>query len=73
MNCRILKQISKYLSIALGECDNHYASEMSSFIVLREGKMRNNYDIDLGVEKKAHVNCELWPNKGNRAVLIVLV
>lgn len=59
MNCRILKQISKYLSIALGEYDNHYASEMSSFIVLREGKMRNNYDIDLGVEKKHMliVNC----------------
>lgn len=39
MNGLILKQISKYLSFALEEDGNHYASEVSTFIVLREGKI----------------------------------
>lgn len=44
---------------------------LSSFIVLDEGKMGSSNDTDVGVKKEAHINCELWPNKCNRAVLIV--
>lgn len=35
--------------------------------------MGSNYDTDVGVEKGVHINCELWLNECNRAVLIVVV
>lgn len=64
MNCLSLKQISKYfLSFALGEDDNHYASEVSSFIVLRERKMGSHCDIDVGLVKEGHINCGFWLNE----------
>lgn len=61
----ILKQI--FLLCAL-EDGGHYASEVSSFIVHRGGKMGSCYDVDVGVEKEAHTNRELWLNECNGAV-----
>lgn len=71
MSCLILKQISKYFLFTLQENDPP-VSEVSSFIVLKEGKMGSNYDIDVRLEKEAHINCESWLNQCNRAVLIVI-
>ena len=61
----ILKQI--FLLRAL-EDDGHYASEVSSFIVHRGGAEGSCYDVDVGVEKEAHTNRELWLNECSGAV-----
>lgn len=62
-----------FLSFTLEEDGSHYASEVSSSIVHRGGKMGSCYDVNVGVEKEAHTSGELWLNEYSGALLMVVI